>query len=1164
MVRFLSIICFFLYANVSWSQVVINEYSTSNLDVIKDSFNKTEDWIELFNTSTLDVDLSGWYLSDKENKPMKWQFPSGTVIRANGFITVLCSGKDGLYSGEYHTNFKLTQTEGNDIIIISNEQGIMMDMTNLNLTLTEHSNCRSNDGQDLWMVCTTPTFGSSNNESTQAIRYTQTPDMSLEPGFYSGEQIVSITNNEANSVMRYTLDGSNPLSDSPIYSGPITISTTTVIKAKAFSNSNDILPGKLDFRTFFIDESFSLPVYSIAADRVTNLANGAGVLLPIGSLEYFKDNRLEASSFGELNRHGQDSWVLDHRSIDWISRDEMGYSKAVNAPIISSSDRDSYQRFMFRNSGDDNYPAIDGFDHEGSTHLRDEYVQAIALENGMHLDVRKPERVILFLNGEYWGVYGMREKIVDHDYTDEYYNQGKEDIQFLSTWATTEIEYGGQQALDDWINLRDFILSNDMSDDGNYKIIMDSIDLTSLIDYFTMNQVTVAVDWLNYNTGWWRGRNPNGTHKKWGYILWDLDATFDYYINYTGVPDRSSEASICDIFAISDEIDMFFDNDFGTNIGDVRDCPSIINGSSPYPADDTIFVQTVATDPFCCQEWDMFCELLYDDISDGGVSLDISMCPIIIDSLVPYDANDPILEIVIDFNVECCSDWTQDCQDAYNFFGDTGTGGVDISGCTIFANGTSPYSSDDPKMPFVIEINPDCCNEWGVSCQRDYELLGGDQFKEADDPFLSGITGNIGKHEKILLKLIEESPTFQQLYFSRFADLMNTAFSCENMNDLLDRMIAEIESEMPRQIARWGGSMSEWESNLERLRRFIDRRCAFINDNSLDCFNMTDGQYNVTLRSEPEGVGEINFNTLFHQDLPWSGDYFSNMDNLVQAGVQDAYRSEYEFSHWESVMGNNISPDDMSRNMTYRLSMPDTLIAHYKMINNNVVGDIILNEFMASNNSIESDQDGEFDDWIELYNRGDEDVNISGYYLSDNEENLSKYAIPDGTTLAANEYLIIWADEDGSQDGLHANFKLSKSGETILLMDRDTSILDSIVYNNQDDDISYARLPNGTGSFQKSEPTFNANNDFASSIEDIIPEERLVIYPNPTTDKVSLQLLTNGQKLNDIVISDMLGNSIYVQNNINDYQLTIDLGHIPSGIYLVTANQLYTSKLIKN
>ena len=67
----------------------------------------------------------------------------------------------------------------------------------------------------------------------------------------------------------------------------------------------------------------------------------------------------------------------------------------------------------------------------------------------------------------------------------------------------------------------------------------DAMDLQSLADYVIVNSASVCSDWLNWNTGWWRGTNPDGEHQKWGFILWDNDATFGYYINYTGIPDIS-------------------------------------------------------------------------------------------------------------------------------------------------------------------------------------------------------------------------------------------------------------------------------------------------------------------------------------------------------------------------------------------------------------------------------------------------------------------------------------------------------------------------------------------------------------------------------------------------------------------------------------------------
>ena len=152
------------------------------------------------------------------------------------------------------------------------------------------------------------------------------------------------------------------------------------------------------------------------------------------------------------------------------------------------------------------------------------------------------------------------------------------------------IKKGGEEAFQDWGVLRNFILSNDMGIEDNYDMVKDQLNLTSLIDYMIVNLNCVASDWLNYNTGWWRGQDPDGDHKKWGYILWDLDATFDYYINYSGVPNISPTAQPCDIDEISDYMDQFFNNGVDPEpVPNPDQCVTILNGSSPYPVTDTVF-----------------------------------------------------------------------------------------------------------------------------------------------------------------------------------------------------------------------------------------------------------------------------------------------------------------------------------------------------------------------------------------------------------------------------------------------------------------------------------------------------------------------------------------------------------------------------------------------
>jgi len=142
-----------------------------------------------------------------------------------------------------------------------------------------------------------------------------------------------------------------------------------------------------------------------------------------------------------------------------------------------------------------------------------------------------------------------------------------------------------------------------------------------------------------------------------------------------------------------------------------------------------------------------------------------------------------------------------------------------------------------------------------------------------------------------------------------------------------------------------------------------------------------------------------------------------------------------------------------------------------------VQGVVVINEIMPVNSSTVADQNGQFDDWIELFNKSYTDVDLSGYYLSDNSDKNLKWQFPSGTTISGNGYLIIWADDDTTQSGLHANFKLSSAGEDVVLSRTDGKITDQVTFPAQTLELTYARIPNGTGPFKWGNATFNRNND---------------------------------------------------------------------------------------
>jgi hypothetical protein len=468
---FCSILLFVtLLSNSLKAQVVINEFSASNLSQYVDDHSDFNDWIELYNTGNSTFNLSGCYLSDDTAYATKWQFPAGTLILSHGFLRVWASGRNVVTGVNLHTNFSLKQTKSNhELIIVSDAGGNKMDYVDIHKkTQLGHSYGRKPDGGLTWGVFTTPT-PLATNATVQYPGYVPKPNFSVPAGFYPGAVSVDISCADSTATIRYTLDGSIPTISSPMYTGPILVSNTKVVKAIAFNTASGKLPSFVTFQTFLINVTHTLPVVSVSASGLTNLANNINSSLrPFGSFEYFNEaQQLTAKSYGEFNRHGQDSWANSQRSLDFVSRDEMGYNHSVEEKIFTTTTRDKFQRLILRAAGDDNYPADHHASNAGSAHVRDAFVHNTAIQGGMALDARRGSKCVVYLNGQYWGVYDLRDNPDDHDNTEFYYGQDKYHLYYIETWGQTWAQYGGQPALDDWNNLRNFILTNNMAIQSN-------------------------------------------------------------------------------------------------------------------------------------------------------------------------------------------------------------------------------------------------------------------------------------------------------------------------------------------------------------------------------------------------------------------------------------------------------------------------------------------------------------------------------------------------------------------------------------------------------------------------------------------------------------------------------------------------------------------------
>jgi len=236
--------------------------------------------------------------------------------------------------------------------------------------------------------------------------------------------------------------------------------------------------------------------------------------------------------------------------------------------------------------------------------------------------------------------------------------------------------------------------------------------------------------------------------------------------------------------------------------------------------------------------------------------------------------------------------------------------------------------------------------------------------------------------------------------------------------------------------------------------------------------------------------------------------------------------------------------------------------AEYEFYDISITSDLVINEFMADNETTVADQDGDYDDWIEFYNNGNTEVSLGGYYLTDDASEPDQWIFPD-TTIAAGGYMIVWADKDEDQDGLHANFKLSASGEAILLSDPSLGLVDQVNYLQQKPDTTTGRFANGTGDFIVMLPTFGAENtNLLTGLDDIVENnnkfELKQNYPNPFHNVTNIDFEITENSIVTLTVQNLIGENIATivdaELPASKHSYSWDASNVQSGLYFYSLN----------
>ena len=530
------------------AQIQMTEICASNLTGLAtggDWSQDFDDWIEIHNFSSETVNLDGYHLTDDPSNLTKWAFPDDN-IEAGEYYVIICNGPhEEAPPGFVYTNFKIRQTGGEEIIL-SDPDGNWISSFSFaeqGPTQRDQSWGKVSPLTSGWVIYDEPTPGEE-NDGDMYSGYMGLPSADYEAGYYPDPISVTLTGPEGASIY-YTTTGEEPDELSYVYSEPILIDQTTVLKFRTMSNDVDTDHSWVETNTYFIDDDFHpLPVVAVSGDE---LGDGYWIGKELTVFELFnEDGERQAIARGESDEHGGDSNAYDQRGFDFVTRDQRGREHSIQSEIFGTSSRTEFQRLILRCASSDNV----SFGY-GGAHMRDVLVQTLAEDAGMDLDTRKSQPCVVYINGEYWGIYYMREKTGARDYYEYYYDVDIEDVDHIKTWGGTWNHEG--DGLEDWNELVEDVEFEDLCGPQNLEEVAEKLNLQSLTDFYIINSLFVNTSLYNWEQSWWRAYNPSdGFLVKWRYALWDCDDVADGGINFTGVPETDVEASACQYETLDD------------------------------------------------------------------------------------------------------------------------------------------------------------------------------------------------------------------------------------------------------------------------------------------------------------------------------------------------------------------------------------------------------------------------------------------------------------------------------------------------------------------------------------------------------------------------------------------------------------------------------------
>ncbi len=1111
-------------AVASAADPMINEFLASNVGGMIDEDGDAVDWIELYNPGPGAVNLEGWYLTDDDAAPTKWRFPS-VSIRSGDYLLVYASGKDRSVVGSpLHTNFKLSAS--GEFLGLIKPNGSTVAYAYAPEYPDQQADVSYGVARDTKAYFTTPTPSQANG--TGILGWVSNVTFDQSHGFYSQPVVVRMATATPGATIRYTLDGSEPTqtTGSPM-TAPVAISSTSCLRARAFKEGwqasetttqtyiytsqvivqpaapigfpatwgldqfvnppqytpadyemdpevVEAAPFSDDQGAFDVEDALqAIPTLSIvmASDDLFDPSPDPAVggiyanpeqdgalwerpasvelILPDGSSGFQIDCGIRI--YGGM---GRSPWAKKH-TLRLFFRGEYGDTR-LEYPLFGEDAADSFDSLILRANFNDGWHMLwDAWKLDRVQLIRDEWIRSSYLALGGLAP--HGTFVHLYINGLYWGLYNPVER-PDAEFSADYLGGDAEDWDVLHDGDPIDGDRQAWEALLEQANAG-------LGDAASYQRIQGNnpdgtrnpdvdvlLDVQKFADYMLLNLYAGTDDWDMHN--WYAGYQNDGGNGYQIYV-WDGEIiALDLYgqnlvdLEMDGCPSRifqqlreNQEFNV--LFGDRVQTHLFNDGALAPAVAGARYRALAGEIDRAIVAESARWGDAVRETPYTRDaEWsterdwllnNYFVErgdVLLGFLQEAGLYPRVEAARFSINGALQHGGAAPAGARLSMTAEEGTIYYTTDGTDPRP----QGSGDSAIKGTILVPRGSDWEYSDDGS---------DQGTAWRST-------VGGWATGTAELGYGDGDEVTVVRCGSSTDCTQNDITTY---YRRRF--VVDDLSAIDGLRLQLIRDDGAVVYLNGIEVAR--SNMPEGPVNAQTLA--FDSEITELTWQEMDLES-------IDALQQGENILAVEI----HQWSKTSSDTSFDLELVARhddktAGTSETggliYTGPLTLDVTTTIKARVLADGEWSALSEASFQIPSQLA-------------LFINEVMAENTTTMEDPDepGSFEDWIEIYNPNKSDIELGGMYLTDDEDDLTRYEIPLGTIVYADGYLLFWADNDNEEGAVHLNFALSKNGETVSLVAADgVTRVDTVTFGEQTADRSYGRSADGAGTWTSMSPT---------------------------------------------------------------------------------------------